>query len=276
MTLVIARKHKNKISLVSDSRFNYSGLGVFDFGIKVSAIPVKIYTPYDENKNRAVAYEQKIGFAVTGSTTAAYTVKEYMSEVLTNIQYTPGYSDLSIKGIANFVLKFYAKICNELSSLFRQDGICEIILAGFCPKFQKCRAFMLSADMTDYPVRYYQQEILESDEDDMVFFGSGKAEALNVKMAFPKYSSLNILRKVIANKNISSVGGSLQYGEVASGDFIISGLMEDNPTPENPNNTNFVLWGINHDDEDFTEDDLGFLVNVGFILDVGQIYPDLG
>lgn len=55
-----------------------------------------------------------------------------------------------------------------------------------------------------------------------------------------------------------------------------SGLMQDNPTPENPNNTNFVLWRINHDDEDFTEDDLGFLVNVVFNLDVGQIYPDLG
>lgn len=276
MTLVIARKKENTISLVSDSRFNYGGLDVFDFGIKVSAIPVKIYTPYDENQDLTVVYEHKIGFAVTGSTTAAYTVKEYMSGVLTNIQYTPGYSDLSIKGIANFVLRFYAKICTELSSIFRQDGICEIILAGFCPKLQKCRAFMLSADITDYSVRYYDKEILESDEDDMVFFGSGKLEAEKVRLAYPKYSSLNILRNVIANHEVSTVGGSPQYGEVSTGNFIIKGIMESNPTLENPDNSNFVLWGINQDEGDFTEDDLGFLINVGYLFDVGQIYPDLG
>ncbi|WP_262711753.1 hypothetical protein [Pedobacter kyonggii] len=39
---------------------------------------------------------------------------------------------------------------------------------------------------------------------------------------------------------------------------------------------NFKLWGINHDEGDFVEDQLGFLINVGFLLDVGQIYPDMG
>lgn len=276
MTLVIARKKDNIISLASDSRLNYGDLRTFDFGIKVSAIPVKIYGPYDENHNRTVAYEQKIGFAVTGSTTAAYTVKEYMYGVLTNIQYTPGYTDLSMKGIANFVLKFYIKICTELSVLFREDGICEIILAGFCPRLQKCRAFMLSADIKSYPVHYYQKEILESNEDNMLFFGSGKVEANKLKEENPKYSSLNILRNVIANHEVSSVGGSVQYGKVDLGDFLISGIVESNPTLENPDNNSFVLWGINQDEGDFTEDDLGFVVNVGYLFDVGQIDPNLG
>jgi len=56
MTLVIARKYQQKISLVSDSRLDFDGASKFDFCIKVSSVSVKIFGPYDKNLHREVVF----------------------------------------------------------------------------------------------------------------------------------------------------------------------------------------------------------------------------
>lgn len=81
MTLVIVQKKNGNISFASDSRFNYSKTLKFDLGIKVSPIRVQIYYPNNGMEAKTLAYDHVVGVAVTGSTTAAYTIKEYISEV---------------------------------------------------------------------------------------------------------------------------------------------------------------------------------------------------
>jgi hypothetical protein len=272
MTLVIVQKRKSEISICSDSRFNYKSAGTFDFGIKVSSIKVQIFSPYDEQGNRTLDYDHKIGVGVTGSTTAAYTIKEYVSEALMNLQHTPGYTDFSFEGISNFVLKFYKKICSELTTLFRKDGLCQVILVGYCPLEDKVRTFLLDTDLSDYPIKFTSTEILK--DDGIEFYGSGKSEAKKVIELYPHYSPLNILRRVIFEGRVPSVGGGLQHGSISHKDFYIQGLMVESPTNVNPNHCDFMLWGISHYEGEFEEDENGFLLNMSFIMEYGALSPN--
>jgi hypothetical protein len=264
MTLVIAERRNNRVSIMADTRFNYGDTRNFDFGIKVSPLHIKIRSPNVADGSSTVDYDHLIGVGVTGSVIAAATIKEYMAAALVNIQYTPGYTDFSFAGIVNFIAKFYEKICFEMSDLFQAKGICEMIMAGFCPAEKRIRCFYLTTDISGFPIRVVCSEILK--EDGMVFFGSGKIEARQVQTNHPDYSALNILRRVIFDEKNPTVGGSIQLGDFSEYNFSVKGLMIDNPTADNPNNCDWNLWGINHLEGAFDIDDESFLLNIGFSM----------
>ena len=68
MTLVIAKKFGNKLSLASDSRLSFGTSGSVDFGIKIFSIPVHIYSPtLSETEVTNLDYNYKYGMAVVGN-----------------------------------------------------------------------------------------------------------------------------------------------------------------------------------------------------------------
>ncbi len=68
MTLVIAQKFNNLISLSSDSRISFSVTQRIDYGIKVFSIPVKIHSPISHESNHSTLdYNHYLGLAVIGS-----------------------------------------------------------------------------------------------------------------------------------------------------------------------------------------------------------------
>ena len=92
MTLCIASKSGDIISLVSDSRITFGNQGKIDFGIKTFSVPVKIYSPRDSKTNKIdLVYDYNIGMCVARSTVNAYIVKESIYEILQHLQYIPGY-----------------------------------------------------------------------------------------------------------------------------------------------------------------------------------------
>jgi len=264
MTLVIAERKNNQFSIIADSRFNYGGATNFDFGIKVSPLRVKIRSPNETDGRSTIDYDYLIGLGMTGNVIAATTIKEYMTAALVNVQYTPGYTDFSFRGIVNFIAKFYEKICSEMSVLFREKGICEMVMAGFCPLQKNIRCFFLAMDVSDYPIKIICEEVLK--DNGMAFFGSGKKEAEEIRMYYPNYSALNIVRRVIFDQKNPTVGGSIQLGHFENRNFVVNGLLIDNPTVENPNNCSWNLWGINHLEGEFDVDDESFLLNIGFLM----------
>ena len=71
MTIIIAQKIDNSISLSSDSRLSFrTGDNVFqhfDSCPKIFSIPLKIYEPIDSlTRNENLVYDNKIGLAVGG------------------------------------------------------------------------------------------------------------------------------------------------------------------------------------------------------------------
>ena len=220
MTLVIAHRLNNQISLSSDSRISFGTAGNIDYGIKIFTVPVKIFSPTSSETNITnLDYNYKLGLAVVGSAINAYTVKESVYEILQNLQYLPGYTDLSMEGIASLVFKVFEKTTLDLGDIIQQNGICELILSGYCPIQNKIRIFKFSCDTSNYPIRPFFEEILI--DNGIEFFGSGKTEANNIHTNDPNLSPLHIVRQVIRDGNITSVGGGLQYGEFIINNFKI-------------------------------------------------------
>lgn len=223
MTLVIAHRLNNHISLSSDSRISFGTAGHIDYGIKVFSVPVKIYSPTSSEINVTnLDYNYKLGLAVVGSAINAYTVKESVYEILQNLQYIPGYTDLSMEGIAGLVFKVFNKTTLDLGDIIQRNGICELILAGYCPIQNKVRIFKFSCDTSNYPIRPFHEEILV--DNGIEFFGSGKTEATTIYTKNTTLSPLHIVRQVIKDGNVDSVGGGLQYGEFVINNFTIYGV----------------------------------------------------
>ncbi len=211
MTLVIAKKIKNKTSLSSDSRITFGSYGYIDFGIKVFSVPVKIYSPTESETNKtSLVYDKKLGLAIIGSAINAYTVKESVYEILQNLQYVPDYTNVSMKSIANLVFKVYQKTTFDLGPILRDSGMCQLILSGFCPLENKIKTYEFTVDIQISPIVPKFDEILITDE--TKFYGSGKEMGIEIYTEKPNFSPLYILRDVI-NSGEVTVGGGLQYGE---------------------------------------------------------------
>lgn len=264
MTLVIAHRLNNHISLSSDSRISFGSSGHIDYGIKVFSVPVKIYSPTSSETNITnLDYDYKLGLAVVGNAINAYTVKESVYEILQHLQYLPGYTDLSMEGIAGLVFKVFKKTTLDLGNIIQANGICELILGGYCPIQNKVRIFKFSCDTSTYPIRPFHEEILITDG--IEFFGSGKIEAKKINTQNIFFSPLHIIRQVINDGNVTTVGGGLQYGEFVINNFTIYGvenyeLNDDGTFKEYL----YTLRGINLYKDEFERDDDGFHVAYKF------------
>lgn len=264
MTLVIAHRLNNHISLSSDSRISFGTAGHIDYGIKVFSVPVKIYSPTrSETNKKTLDYNYKFGLAIVGSAINAYTVKESVYEILQNLQYIPSYTDLSMDGIAGLIFKVFNKTTLDLGEIIQQNGICELILTGYCPIQNKIRIFKFSCDTSTYPIRPFYEEILTRNQ--MAFFGSGQTEANNIYNNDRNLSPLHIIRQVVKDGRIPSVGGGLQYGEFARKNFAVFGvenylLNDDGSFKEYL----YTLRGINLYKDEFERGDDGFHVAYSF------------
>lgn len=264
MTLVIAHRLNNHISLSSDSRISFGTSGHIDYGIKIFSVPVKIYSPTSSETNITnLDYDYKLGLAVVGSAINAYTVKESVYEILQHLQYLPGYTDLSMEGIAGLVFKVFKKTTIDLGDIIQANGICELILAGYCPIQNKVRIYKFSCDTSTYPIRPFHEEILTNNG--IEFFGSGKTEANNIHTQNIHLSPLHIIRQVINDNKVLTVGGGLQYGEFVINNFKIYGvenyeLNDDGTFKEYL----YTLRGINLYKDEFERSDDGFHVAYKF------------
>ncbi len=264
MTLVIAHKVGNHISLSSDSRITFGSAGYIDYGIKIFTVPVKIYSPTDSETNITdLFYDYKLGLAIVGSAMNSYTVKESVYEMLQNLQFIPGYTDLSMDGIAGLVFIVFNKTTHDFGQLMRDNGMSILILSGFCPDKEKIRLFKFYCDTSTFPIRPDYEEILKTDG--IEFFGSGGEEAKAIHNDNSSLTPLHIVRQVIKEGKVATVGGGLQYGEFQNNNFKIFGiadftLNDDGTFKEDTYN----LRGINLYKDDFERENDGFHIAYTF------------
>lgn len=264
MTLVIAHRFRNNISFSSDSRISFGLAGHIDYGIKIFSVPVNVFSPTSSGTNiSSLDYNYKLGLAVVGSAINAYTVKESVYEILQNLQYLPGYTDLSMNGIAKLVFKVFNKTSLDLGQIIQRNGICELILSGYCPEQNKLRVFLFYCDTSNYPIKPDYKEILESDG--MEFFGSGETEAKLIYETNKNLTPLHIIRKVIEDGQVNSVGGGLQYGDFVINNFKVFGVEDyvlnlDGSFKEYL----YTLRGINLYKEEFEREDDDFHIAYKF------------
>lgn len=279
MTLVIAHKIGNHISLSSDSRISFGeNDATYDYGIKIFSVPVKIFSPRDSKTHKSTLdYDYSLGLAVVGSFINSYTIKESIYEILQNLQYIPERANFSMDGIANIVFTVYKKVTTDLGAVLREKGLCEIVLAGYCPSQNKIRTFQLSV----CPAPCFQpcslfhrvyKEILQEDCE-IKFFGSGqyKARAIFQKSFRDKLDKdkipFYIIRKVVNDRLVSTVGGEIQYGDFnGSNNFKVYGIADHEVNEDDGKFKGFShkLRGIDLYSEDFAKECNGFYVSYNF------------
>jgi len=168
-------------------------------------------------------YEHSVGLAVIGSVVNSYTVKEQVHELLQHLQHIPGYTDFSMEGISKLVHIVFMRATNELYAIMKNNGLCQLILGGYCPLQERIRIFKHSVD-SDGTMAPTHAEILVTDGID--FFGSPDALTA-ARKAYARIGNnrpLHVVRDVVKDPAITSVDGGLQYGEFAYQDFKVYGV----------------------------------------------------
>lgn len=225
MTLCIAWNHSGTLHFASDSRLTFPNGNVADVAVKITAIPVQVRLPSsDEDDSNRIIYTHHFGMCFSGSAVTAYILKESMSDVLQNLQVIPGYTDFSMEGFCEHIKDFFAAISKSICEQIFEYGEIEFIIAGYCPHAQIPRAFLFRLDKSSFPLKAEYREVLKAHED-MEFLGSGTEDA---RKLHPKVyrNPFKILRSVILNERVPSVGGNVQFGKFIDDEFKIFGVVQ--------------------------------------------------
>jgi hypothetical protein len=224
VTLCIAWKQEQAIHLASDSRLTIANNSYADVGIKVLPLPYRILQPanQDSSQAREVAYQGQLGMCFAGSAVNSLMIKESVAAVLQDLQYAPGYTDVSLKGISEFIFKAYKLISQEIcKTAVGHKGIADFIVCGQCPMSGLLRAFKFSTDINN--VHSLNEVLTESKHE---FLGSGACHVNRSTSLIRNIDYLNLLQEIIRDESIPSVGGNIQYGTLHNNGFKVFGIVE--------------------------------------------------
>jgi len=225
MTLCIAWKNNGIVHFASDSRLTIAKNSFADVGVKVLSIPYHILHPAEEKcgNNRSVAFEGELGMCFAGSAVNSLTIKESLVEVLKTLQHVPGHTDTSMASLAKFIFTTYRVISQRVcETSIGRNGTASIMIGGLCPIEKSVRVFLFSTDAQN---NHSCKEILTDANHE--FLGSGKDVAeRNLPQNPTDIDYMNILKLVIDEPSVESVGGNVQYGEFKNDQFVVYGIME--------------------------------------------------
>ncbi len=223
MTLCVVWRRNQEVHFASDSRLTVANNSYADVAIKVLAVPYRIYAPRDQSGERTLSFQGELGMCFAGSAVNSFFVKESVVEVLKELQYAPGYTNVSMAGLADFIFTAYRLISTQVCNTVLGDkGRAAIVVAGHCTEQKRTRAFLL--ETSDQNEHSYKEILLG---DGYVFIGSGKSEAESALPANPSdLDYLNALKTVIDDPNVESVAGAVQYGKFSGSTFTTKGIVE--------------------------------------------------
>ena len=224
MTLIIVTRKAKKVSFSSDSRISFGDNGYFDKGIKLFSVPMKLKKPLKSIKDVSkFEIERNFGIAVVGNSINAYTIKDTITETLSNITYLSNLSEVSLPSLGLLVCDVHKEISKELSFL-GENGLFELILGGYCLFEKRVRILRVFYKIETEEIEYGFEEFLRDEK--MAFYGSGKNYAQEIYNNDKTLEPLQIIKHVIKSKKCPKVGEALQYGDFYGKDFRILGVNE--------------------------------------------------
>jgi len=232
MTLCVAWRFQDRISIASDSRITAGESGYADIGVKILEWPVRIITAQNAHDG---AYEElhrsTIGVGISGSFLSAYMVTEQLAHVLRNFQYMGDRSTLTFATIAAAAFKFYLHAVEQLNGANDFGFDADMLLVGRCPATQRLAGAKF---FRDHDEQIKNVAILENDRS-FVFdaIGAGDTrlkERIQARLAAGPcrvdYMVLEELRAMIVGNEVECVGGPIQYGKIENQDFEIFGVQD--------------------------------------------------
>lgn len=224
MTLCVVWKEAEKVHFASDSRLTLAPHSYADVGIKVLSLPYRIFSPRDSSGTRTLDASGELGMCFAGSAVGSLFVKEAIAEILKELQYAPGYTNISMSGLANLIFTAYRLISVEVCrTVIGEKGRATIVIAGWCIERRCVRTFLMETSKDN---KHSCTEILTAPNEHL-FVGSGKTKAEALIPPYPSSTDyLKALKSIIDDPSENSVGGSIQYGQCEGNEFKISGIVE--------------------------------------------------
>lgn len=223
MTLCIVWKDDRLIHFCSDSRVTF-GNSHADVAVKVLCLPVKVFSPRDERGSRTLDYQSEFGMCFAGSAVNSLFIKESLAELVKELQYAPGYTDMSMRGLVSFMFNAYRHISVSIcSTAIGGKGRAAIVIAGRCPRENELQAFLFETDSNNVAT---MKQVLKS-PGEFELIGSGKMRAHSLLQGKPSAKTyLKALKSVIDDPAEEAVGGPIQYGTFEDDDFRCFGVPE--------------------------------------------------
>lgn len=264
MTLCLAwRNAEGVINLASDSRITlpdkYS-----DYGLKIFSVPIKVYYPTNRGFFDAdVAFERNYGLAFAGSFLGVQLLREYLFNVLQNLQCVPGYIEISFEAICRIVNHFFCYLVKKTFTELDDELAIDFFFTGYCPK-QNC--FKIAKFAVDYnndissftpsfkifPVAAFV---------DCVGCGGDSFLALLQGKHLPDKQLIKLFCSAIKHPQKTSIGGNPQFGSFdKQNNFRTQGVIISS---ENKTSAGCYLSGIDMNGEEFGPkcDELFFMGN---------------
>jgi hypothetical protein len=221
MTLCIANiNNKGNVEFWSDSRLNYGDNNPIDMAVKVVSFPVIIYNINDKS---TPDYNQNWGICFAGGGQTIYYIKDFILENLRNLEYSSDIFDITANKISNYIRVIYKIAVQKfVDKLSLDDGGCELITTGFCPKEKR---FITYYYTIKFPIDDWDDiEIIVNELTDKIkFIGNGKYVAQKLYDDGLK-NPYQIMKKIIDENLNNKVGGQIQFGENVNLDFKVKGV----------------------------------------------------
>ena len=231
MTLCIAWKKGNEISLISDSRLTTNNLVVSENANKIFSIYVNLYR--GSYKSRKHIHSTKFGLCFAGSylngSVLADCISELTSELLFNKE-LPTF--LEISNIAFLVFK---KVTSAHMTIHRENAFAEVFFSGYDFQTMKSKIAKFSCHLEGNQLKF-NHEILSMQENSFLYLGSKQAKSRATELfnlnGVTLTTPFQIMQEIISSSSFPEVGGAIQYGCLLKGKYFrIYGFMEPDNTP---------------------------------------------
>lgn len=230
MTLCLAWKQGEKVFFASDSRLTQGDTRITDIATKIFKIGVEIYGTRDAEApdlQEQLLHRTNFGFCFTGSYLNGSLLADTMEEVLSNLQGAPEISDLSINNLSDIAFTVYKQISTQLMEINREKGRSEVLLGGFCPVDHNFRLYKFSSSIGQ-SINFIKEEIALQDRG-LILIGDQNAKDKANELAEDlsgQYTHFHLLRDLIKDTDVPTVGGNIQAGLFSSSDFKTYGIAE--------------------------------------------------
>lgn len=238
MTLCLAWKQGKNIFFASDSRLSKpppilpNSSPVTNDANKVFKIRAEFYNSLPERfsgipakATRQATYGLCFAGSYLNGSILADTLDDFLSNLLVNQN-----SDISIDNISQIAFAIYKQVSRQFIKLNGNDIKCEVLFGGYCLNKGAFKLYKFSPkeapkyeDISEYlkeEINLDAQTILLGDK-----IAKQKAEELLNKIN-ADYTHYHLLREIIKDENIPTVGGNIQIGYFDIDKFTTHGIVE--------------------------------------------------
>lgn len=233
MTLCLAWKRGQEVYFASDSRLTDNQKSVLtNDATKIFKVGVEIYGPARSEEPEIpepLLHQTTFGLCFTGSYLNGSLLADTIEEVLSNLQGTPEYSDFSIEHLTDIAFAIYKQVSKQLTEIHRENGLTEVLLGGYCPVYSVFKLYKF------YPKPLIAGETLDYEKEEVnlneqtIFIGDNYAKEIARELLNNLNSQnthFHLLRDIIKNADVLTVGGNIQAGLFRPSKFKTYGIVE--------------------------------------------------